>query len=119
MAGPLILLVCEDRTRLDALRRALLDEGYRVEVAHSRGALATARRTQPGAILVEIAPPAVAGKEACLRLRADPATRAIPVVGVTAHPVEEVADIPVSEWLAVPFGPEELYAAVARWTAVT
>jgi CheY-like chemotaxis protein len=115
MAAPLILLVSDAPARLNALRRALLDEGYRVELARSRGALATARRAQPGAILVEIAPPATAGKEVCLRLRADPATRAIPVVGVTARPVEELADIPVSEWLAGPFGPDEVHAVVARW----
>jgi DNA-binding response OmpR family regulator len=116
MAVPLILLVSDDEARLDVLRRALLDEGYRVESAHSRGALAVAKRTQPSAILVEIAPPATAGKEVCLRLRADSATRAIPVVGVTDRPVEELTDIPVSDWLVVPFGPDEVHAVVARWT---
>src|SRR5579871_3584613 len=100
MAAPLILLVADDPARLEAMRVPLAAEGYRVEVARSRGALAAARRAQPAAILVEIAPPATAGKEACLRLRGDPATRAIPLVGVTARPPMELANIPVSDWLA-------------------
>ena len=48
-----------------------------------REALALARRTLPDAILLDVMLPDLSGIEVCRALKADPATRDIPVVMIT------------------------------------
>jgi CheY-like chemotaxis protein len=60
----------------------------RFPVAEARSgaeALDVARRVQPNIILMDLSMPGVDGWEATRRLRADPATKGMIIVGVTAH----------------------------------
>lgn len=118
MAAPLILVVNDDPASADHLRQALAEEGYRTQASRSVGALSAARRAQPALILLGITPPSTAGKVACRRLRADRATRAIPVVAVSPARPETYADTAVDDRLTQPCSPEDLRAVVARWTTV-
>jgi CheY-like chemotaxis protein len=116
MATPLVLVVGDDRPDVDGLRQALEDEGYRVESVRSTSALAVARRVQPQLILLDLSPPGTNGKKACTRLRANAATRAIPLVAVSASRPEEYDDIAVDDRLSKPYSRGDLYTTVARWT---
>src|SRR5882762_1547028 len=55
-----------------------------VEAENAEDGLRMAAEQQPALILMDIQLPGMNGMEALKRLRADPATRAIPVVAVTA-----------------------------------
>lgn len=93
MPRPILLLV-EDNADDEALvRRALQLQASEasIHVAHDgREALAllqppvAARRLQPNLVLLDLELPVVDGFEVLRRLRADPATQAIPVAVLTA-----------------------------------
>lgn len=68
-----------------ALRRA----GFQVAVAgNGAEALARVARERPDVILLDWMMPQVDGLETCTRLKADPATRDIPVIFLTARSQE-------------------------------
>jgi len=70
----------------------LRTEGYRVEDAPSGPkAVEMAARLEPDLILLDIMMPEMDGYEVCERLKADAATRDIPVVMVTVK--NDIADI--------------------------
>ena len=81
-----IVLVVEDNVMNMDLTCDLLEfAGFRVCRAESAEvALERVARQRPDVILMDIALPGMDGLEATVRLQADPATRAIPVVAVTA-----------------------------------
>ena len=85
MAGELILIV-EDNEKNRKLERDILQfHGYRTEEAGTaEDAIARAQAAPPALILMDIQLPGINGIEALRRLRAAPATAAIPVVAVTA-----------------------------------
>ena len=81
-----ILLVEDNELNRDMLSRRLLRQGYRVVVAVDGGeALARVREAMPDLILMDLSLPVIDGWEATRRLKADEATRRIPVIALTAH----------------------------------
>ena len=100
----------------DLTREVLEAHGYRVATARDVEAVAEAQRARPSLILLDLSMPIVDGGEVCRRLRADPATAAIPIVAVSAAPhlLEDPA-LPVDDRLDKPFQLAELSAVVARW----
>jgi two-component system cell cycle response regulator DivK len=85
MAGELILIV-EDNEKNRKLERDILQfHGYRtVEAETAEEGLRLAQATPPALVLMDIQLPGMNGVEALHHLRADPRTRAIPVIAVTA-----------------------------------
>jgi DNA-binding response OmpR family regulator len=85
MAKETILVVEDDADIVELLQYTLEREGYPVLVAKDgeRG-LAEARRRKPGLVLLDLMLPGMDGLEICRALKADPTTRAIPVVMLTA-----------------------------------
>ena len=81
-----IVLVVEDNERNRKLVRTILEfRGYDVvECDDGEPSLELARQHKPVLVLMDIQLPKVNGVEALKRLRADPETRAIPVIAVTA-----------------------------------
>ena len=81
-----IVLVVEDNERNRKLVRTILEfRGYDVvECDDGEPSLDLARRHRPALVLMDIQLPKMNGVEALARLRADPETRGIPVVAVTA-----------------------------------
>lgn len=120
MASPVILVVDDDRATLTFLVTALEDAGYGVLAATGTEALRLARERQPALVLLDRRMPKIDGREMARRLRADPATAAIPLVLMTAdaHDREEIADA-VDGWLAKPFRLATLFATVARWAPLS
>lgn len=85
MPGELILLVEDNDNNRLLVRDVLKASGYRVaEAETAEDGLRMAVQQQPALILMDIQLPGMNGIEALRQLRADPATRAIPVIAVTA-----------------------------------
>ncbi len=80
-----ILLVDDDATNLDVLRRTLEGHGYRLFFARSgEDALAVARRAHPALILLDVVMPGIDGYETCCRLKDDPDTHDAAVIFLSA-----------------------------------
>ena len=85
MAGELILIVEDQEKNRKLVRDVLQYQGYKtLETETAEEGLQVAREAQPALILMDIQLPGMSGIEALQQLRADPATRAIPVIAVTA-----------------------------------
>jgi CheY-like chemotaxis protein len=87
-----VLIVEDEAGTRTALREFLERAGYlAAEAADGLAGLAQAESWHPHAILLDIRMPGLDGYEVCRRLKANPATKPIPVIVVTA-----VEDAPVS-----------------------
>ena len=85
MPGELILLVEDNDNNRLLVRDVLQASGYRViEAENAEDGVRMAAEQRPALVLMDIQLPGMSGIEALQRLRADPATRAIPVIAVTA-----------------------------------
>ncbi|HSL20869.1 MAG TPA: response regulator [Vicinamibacterales bacterium] len=82
--GALVLLVEDDRAGREMLALGLEQAGFRVEQAHNGlQALDKAFEIAPDAIVTDLAIPGIDGLQLCRRLRDDPRTRGIPIIGIT------------------------------------
>jgi two-component system, cell cycle response regulator DivK len=85
MANELILIVEDNPKNLKLVRDVLQVRGYRtIEAGTGEEGVQMAREQQPALVLMDIQLPGLSGVEAFRELRADPTTRAIPVIAVTA-----------------------------------
>jgi two-component system cell cycle response regulator DivK len=85
MAGELILIVEDNEKNRRLARDVLQFHGYRIlEAETGEDGVRLALESTPQLILMDIQLPGISGIEALGRLRADPRTRAVPVIAVTA-----------------------------------
>ena len=83
---PKILLVEDNEDNRDMLSRRLIRKGYDVSLANDGGAgVAQALSEAPDLILMDMSLPVLDGWEATRRVKENPATRAIPIIALTAH----------------------------------
>ena len=81
-----LLLVEDNEESRDGLSRFLRPKGYEVLTAvDGRQGLEAARSGAPDLILMDMSLPVLDGWEATRQLKADPQTRGIPVIALTAH----------------------------------
>src|SRR5208282_3378324 len=81
-----ILIVEDNEMNRDMLSRRLIRRGYQIVMAiDGAEGIAMAKAENPDLILMDMSLPVVDGWEATRRLKAEPVTRAIPVIGLTAH----------------------------------
>jgi two-component system, cell cycle response regulator DivK len=81
-----LLLVEDNEMNRDMLTRRLARRGYEVAVAVDGAAgLEMAASEAPDLVLLDMSLPVVDGWEVARRLKADAATRHIPIVALTAH----------------------------------
>ncbi len=87
MTGERTILVAEDNEpSRDALSRRLERRGYRVLLAvDGEQAVSIARSALPDLILMDLGLPGIDGWEATRQLKADAATRHIPLIVLSAH----------------------------------
>ena len=85
-----ILLVEDNEMNRDMLSRRLVRQGYEVLIAldGERG-LAMAVEERPDLVLMDMSLPVIDGWEATRRLKADPSTKVIPIIALTAHALTE------------------------------
>jgi len=83
-AGDTVLVVDDDETVRELMRRFLEREGYRVATASDgEEALRLARELRPAVITLDVLMPGLDGWDVLTRLKSDPELAAIPVVMVT------------------------------------
>lgn len=86
-----ILLVEDNEMNRDMLTRRLARRGFEVTGAVD-GEEAVARAASADLVLMDLNLPVLDGYEATRRIKAAPATRAIPVVALSAHAMAEDRD---------------------------
>ena len=81
-----ILIVEDNEMNRDMLSRRLARRGYKVVVAlDGAESIRMARDERPDLILMDMSLPVLDGWEATRRLKADPDTRSILIIALTAH----------------------------------
>jgi len=81
-----LLLVEDNEMNRDMLSRRLVRRGYEIIMAlDGQEGVDMARSASPDLILMDMSLPVLTGWEATRMLKADPSTRAIPVIALTAH----------------------------------
>jgi len=87
---PKILLVEDNEMNRDMLSRRLVRNGFEVVIAvDGQQGLAMATSESPDVILMDMSLPVMDGWEATRRVKADPATKSIPVIALTANALVE------------------------------
>lgn len=114
---PLILVVDDVAENLDIVTMRLTAQGYAVETARNgREAIESTYRLKPDLLLLDIMMPEIDGIEVTQRLKADEATRPIPILLLTAKSsVEDVVaglDAGGDDYLTKPFDHAALVARV-------
>ena len=104
------LLVVDDEPEINKLIARIFEKrGYRVNSAlDGAEALAAVKRQRPDLIMLDLNLPKIDGWEVCRQLKSDPATRAIPIIMLTAaHANVDDAQIGLGlgadEYVAKPF----------------
>ena len=81
-----ILLVEDNEMNRDMLSRRLLRKGHEIAMAvDGAQGVEMAKAQMPDIILMDMSLPVIDGWEATRQLKADDATRSIPVIALTAH----------------------------------
>jgi two-component system phosphate regulon response regulator PhoB len=105
------ILVVDDDEDIRSLLRAMLERGaHRVlEAADGEEALEMIARALPDLVLLDLHMPYLDGPEVCRRVKADPATRDLPVLMLTAAVQDEnrrrCLDAGADGYLTKPFSP--------------
>ena len=113
-----ILVVDDLPANTKVLEALLTRDGYRVTIAENgEQALEEVAREKPDLVLLDILMPKIDGYEVCRRLKADPATRLIPVVLVTgltdADSRIRGLEVGADDFMSKPFIVPEMRARVA------
>lgn len=114
------ILIVEDNAANMMLAALLLEKaGHAVlKAGDAPNALAIARRELPDLVLMDIQLPGMDGLSATRELKGDEATRAIPVIALTAFAMkgdeERIRAAGCDAYLAKPYRYQELYDAIAR-----
>ena len=114
-----ILIVEDEPDLLRALAQALREEGYAVDTAtDGDDALFKAENWEYDSVVLDIMLPKLDGWEVARRLKADPMTRAIPVIAVSGHAQPEhrrrAVEAGVDEYCVKPCTPGDLGAMIER-----
>ena len=86
---PKILLVEDNEMNRDMLSRRLEKRGYTLAIAADGGAgVELAKSGLPDLILMDMSLPVIDGWEATKQCKADPTTKGIPIIALTAHAMD-------------------------------
>jgi signal transduction histidine kinase len=112
-----ILVVDDTPTNLQVLFDVLSEQGYRVAIAkNGETALQRVQSSEPNLILLDVMMPGIDGFETCQRLKANPATRDIPVIFMTAlsDSVDQVKGLSLGavDYITKPIQHEEVLARI-------
>jgi two-component system, NtrC family, sensor kinase len=112
-----ILVVDDNPTNIQVLFDVLSEIGYRVAIAKSgEAALQRLQSYQPDIILLDVMMPGIDGFETCRRLKAEPLTRDIPVIFMTAlsDTVDKVKGLSLGavDYITKPIQHEEALARI-------
>ena len=87
---PKILLVEDNELNRDMLSRRLIKNGYDILIAvNGEDSVRLAQSLRPDLILMDMSLPVMDGWQAVSEIKADPITRHIPIIALTAHAMGE------------------------------
>ncbi len=118
MTAPKILIVDDEPFNVDYLEQELEDSDYlTIAAVDGQEALAKVRSEAPDLVLLDIMMPGMDGFEVLSRLKADPATRDIPVIIISAsnslQSVVKGIQLGAEDYLPKPFEPVLLHARIS------
>ncbi len=119
MTGALILIVEDNDKNRKLVRDVLTFKGYEIiETETGEEGVELARERSPRLVLMDIRLPGIDGVEALRRLRAEEATRGIPVMAMTASVMSEdrqkIMAAGFDAYQSKPIAVQEFVAAVAE-----
>ncbi|MBI2901143.1 MAG: response regulator [Planctomycetes bacterium] len=119
---PLVLVIEDDPPILHIIAFFLRQAGFRVEGARfAEEGIASARRTPPSLILLDLTLPDLDGLTAAALLREDPRLADVPILLVSGQAADELrvkaAITGAVDFLAKPFTRADLVRRARRWTA--
>jgi two-component system cell cycle response regulator DivK len=102
------------------VRDLLTTTNYEVtEAENGEEALAAVAKERPDLILMDIQLPIMDGYEATRRIKADPATRAIPIIAVTSYALSgdeaKARAAGCDDFVPKPYSPRELLAKIRKY----
>jgi CheY-like chemotaxis protein len=117
--GRSVLIVDDDETLIKSVRPILVHQGYFVLTAgNGEDGLTISRRQKPDLIFLDVIMPGMKGREVCKKLKADPETKNIPVVFLTAKdsPDDIAAEMAVgaAAHLTKPVEPKKLMTMIDK-----
>ena len=111
------ILICDDEPALRELIRASMDDGFEfAEASDGIIAMELAREVEPDLVILDLMLPRLSGLEVLARMNEDERLKDVPVLVITAwnETREDVLSAGADEFVAKPFDPEDLRAAVNR-----
>ena len=117
-----ILVVEDQEDNRQILRDLLGNAGYElVEAVDGEQALAESAKQRPDLILMDIQLPVMDGYETTRRIRADPESKAIPIIAVTSYALtgDEAKALAAgcNDYVTKPYSPRALLAKVREYLA--
>jgi len=108
-----VLIVEDDRATREIYRQALASRGFLVTaVEDGMDALRRIESERPDVVVLDLLLPRLGGEDVYLEMRANAATRAIPVVIVTGNDARQLEASELRYFLRKPVLPDALVAAV-------
>jgi len=113
-----ILIVDDTKDILQVVSRRLQSWGYEALTAETgEEGLRIAQEQLPDLVLLDIMMPKMKGRDVCAKLKADPKTKHIPIIFLTAlglaDHVEAGMDLGADDYIVKPFEPAELKDRIA------
>ena len=115
-----ILCIEDDPEMIDMIRLILKRREYTVEGADGgKAGLQAVRESHPDLVLLDLMMPDMDGWDVYQQIKADPATREIPVIIVTARAqnIDRVMGLQIAkvdDYIVKPFSPRQLLESVER-----
>ncbi|MBI4727637.1 response regulator transcription factor [candidate division TA06 bacterium] len=115
--GKLIYIVEDERDIADLVEHYLKKDGFKSEaISDGPKALERIRRQPPDLLVLDLMLPGLDGLELCRILRAEPATKRLPIIMLTAKAEETDKivglEMGADDYLTKPFSPKELMARI-------
>ncbi|RUP27224.1 MAG: response regulator, partial [Curvibacter sp.] len=120
LRGARLLVVEDNELNQQVAAELLSDAGFVVELAgNGQEALAKLRQQPVDLVLMDMQMPVMDGLEATRAIRAQPDTRHLPVIAMTANAMaadrEHCLAAGMNDHLAKPVDPDDLWRVLARW----
>ena len=116
--GKLVVCIEDEPEMIDLVKLILSRKGFQVVGAMGgREGLAAIQSEKPDLVLLDLMMPDMDGWEVYQKMKADDATKGIPVIVVTAkaQSIDKVLGLhiaKVDDYITTPFGPQELMESV-------
>jgi CheY-like chemotaxis protein len=120
LARPATVLLVEDNPHNRKIFSGMLTHaGFQVvEAEDGHKALAEVKRALPDLILMDLSIPGIDGWECARRIKADPRSRKVPIIALTAHAMrgdeESALEAGCDGYLSKPISPKKVVEEVKR-----